>query len=135
MTTTHTFNSQSDWTITDDEYIKAVGDTAVVRDLGDFTNSDLTDFCPVTMDGEKSIYICGRSFFTSGTFQPKAGDVPSDGAGFLNLAVTDVANSGWYQFLCTLPLTLWVGNNTSQNANGYILILILNSIHQGRHIA
>ena len=117
---THSFNSQSDWTITDPEYLKESGTDVEARHMGDFTNSDLTDFLPLTMDQQKSEWICGRSYFTNGTFQPKAGDEPSDGLGSLNLTVTNVANAGWYQFLRQID-TLWCGDNTTQTANGLYL--------------
>lgn len=114
---THSYTG-ADATINDTEYLALATTTVSTRHLGSFINSDLSAFCPLAMDNQKSIWLCGRSYFSNSTYQPKTGDVPSDGSGHLALTVTNVANAGWYQFLRTLPTTLWVGNDTVQNANG-----------------
>ena len=118
--TTHSYTG-ADATINHTEYLTESGGVLATRHMGVFTNSDLSNFLPLSMDDHKSFWDCGRCYFSSATYQPKAEDVPSDGSGNLTLTVTNVVNAGWYQFFRLLPETLWIGNDTVQNANGLYL--------------
>lgn len=118
--TTHVFDSASDWTIADTEYLKQSGDTVTTRNLGDFSTSDLSAWCPLSVGSKKSDWVCARAYPTSTTYQPKAGDAPADGSGYLALVVTNVANAGWYTFYRRIP-AVYVGTGTTQSANGLYL--------------
>ena len=122
MATTHTFNSASDWTITDSEYIKQSGDAVVARDLNDFTNSDLSDFVPLQMDELKSIWRTGRVLFSSTTYQPKTGDGVSDESGYLRLTASNQANSGWFSVSRQVDgRPMYGSSSNSQTAVGKVL--------------
>ena len=108
----------------DTEHIKEVSGVYSTRNLGDFTNSDLSAWVPLTLSTNKSVWNFGRNYFTNTGFQPKVGDGPADGSGKLNLVTTNVANAGWYSFFreirCGEKL-FFVGSETENNIAGKYL--------------
>lgn len=124
--TTHSYTG-ADATIDDPIELKLSGSDVVTRPLGDFTNSDLADWLPLTMSEVKGVWRLGPSNWASSTYQPLDGDGASDGSGFLRLTAIASLNSGWFSFsrnFCGDNPILMLGSTVeNNNANGKYLVI------------